>query len=180
MVLSPVPALRRGRRRRWPRRHRRPNGGGAGQPPAGNGSNGRDTLPHPSDRAEGAPPAPVRPCIIDWSDRVERAEAELQRAVVIITSINASPAISLEDAAEVIEVEGILFAKWWTPVARLLIICLHETKLSVISECDVLSILGRDFRHFVDLPAQGTRGGILVACYNSRCLERLTEPHAIT
>lgn len=43
------------------------------------------------------------------------------------------------------------------------LICLQETKLSVISERDVLSILGRDFRHFVDLPAQGTLGGILVA-----------------
>jgi hypothetical protein len=43
----------------------------------------------------------VRPCVIDWFDRVERAEAELRR-VVIITLINASVAISLEDAAEVI------------------------------------------------------------------------------
>lgn len=42
------------------------------------------------------------------------------------------------------------------------IVCLQETKLSSISLRDVLSILGQNFSSFVTLPAQGTRGGILV------------------
>lgn len=47
--------------------------------------------------------------------------------------------------------------------SRPAIVCFQETKLAYISEWDVMSILGRDFRHFVFLPAQGTQGGILVA-----------------
>lgn len=42
------------------------------------------------------------------------------------------------------------------------VVCLQETKLAHISLWDVMSILGRDFKKFVFLPAQGTRGGILV------------------
>lgn len=43
------------------------------------------------------------------------------------------------------------------------IVCLQETKLAHISNYDVRSILGQDFLSFVYLPAQGSRGGILVA-----------------
>ena len=47
--------------------------------------------------------------------------------------------------------------------ARPTVVCIQETKLSHISERDVISFLGRDFTKFVFLPAQQTRGGILVA-----------------
>lgn len=43
------------------------------------------------------------------------------------------------------------------------VVCLQETKLSYISERDVISFLGRDFTKFVFLSAQQTRGGILIA-----------------
>lgn len=43
------------------------------------------------------------------------------------------------------------------------LVCLQGTKLAHISHRDVLSILGQDFGSFVHLPAQETRGGILVA-----------------
>jgi len=43
------------------------------------------------------------------------------------------------------------------------VICLQETKLSHISARDVSSFLGQEFINFVYLPAQQTRGGILVA-----------------
>ena len=42
-------------------------------------------------------------------------------------------------------------------------VCLQETKLSHISAQDVSSFLGQEFVNFVFLPAQQTRGGILVA-----------------
>jgi len=43
------------------------------------------------------------------------------------------------------------------------VVCIQETKLAHISERDVISFLGRDFTNFVYLPAQQTRGGILIA-----------------
>ena len=43
------------------------------------------------------------------------------------------------------------------------VVCLQETKLSYISERDVISFLGRDFTKFVFLSAQQTQGGILIA-----------------
>jgi exonuclease III len=43
------------------------------------------------------------------------------------------------------------------------VICLQETKLAHITERDVVFFLGRDFTQFVFLPAQQTRGGILIA-----------------
>ena len=43
------------------------------------------------------------------------------------------------------------------------IVCLQETKLAHISVHDVLSILGQGFQSFAYLPAQQTRGGILIA-----------------
>lgn len=46
--------------------------------------------------------------------------------------------------------------------ARPSIVCLQETKLALISEWDILGILGQEYRQHVYLPAQGTRGGILV------------------
>lgn len=44
------------------------------------------------------------------------------------------------------------------------VICLQETKLAHFTERDVVSFLGHDFTQFVFLPAQQTRGGILIAC----------------
>lgn len=46
------------------------------------------------------------------------------------------------------------------------IVCLQEAKLAYISEWDLMSILGRNYGSFVFLPAQRTRGGILVAWKN--------------
>lgn len=43
------------------------------------------------------------------------------------------------------------------------IVCLQETKLALITDRDVLAILGQEYLSFVYLPAQETRGGILVA-----------------
>ena len=43
------------------------------------------------------------------------------------------------------------------------VVCLQETKLAHVSERDVASFLGSDFFEFVFLPAQQTRGGILIA-----------------
>ena len=43
------------------------------------------------------------------------------------------------------------------------VVCLQETKLAHVSERDVASFLGSDFFEFVLLPAQQTRGGILIA-----------------
>lgn len=43
------------------------------------------------------------------------------------------------------------------------IVCLQETKLCTISDFDMLSILGSGFSNFVYSPAQGTRGGVLIA-----------------
>ena len=47
--------------------------------------------------------------------------------------------------------------------ARPALVCLQETKLSHITVRDVSSFLGPDFSQFVYLPAQQTRGGILIA-----------------
>ncbi|KAL6615246.1 hypothetical protein ACP70R_037516 [Stipagrostis hirtigluma subsp. patula] len=44
-----------------------------------------------------------------------------------------------------------------------ILVCIQETKLAVISDWDVCSLLGRDFQDYVYLAAQGTRGGVLVA-----------------
>lgn len=43
------------------------------------------------------------------------------------------------------------------------IVCLQETKLNVISQFLVFSLLGRDFSEFAYLPTSETRGGILIA-----------------
>lgn len=43
------------------------------------------------------------------------------------------------------------------------IVCLQETKLDVISQTVILSMLGRAFGDFAYLPASETRGGILIA-----------------
>lgn len=44
-----------------------------------------------------------------------------------------------------------------------MVVCLQETKLTYISDFDVSSIMGQGFSSYVYLPAQETRGGILVA-----------------
>jgi exonuclease III len=44
------------------------------------------------------------------------------------------------------------------------VVCLQETKLCSISAFDILSIFGARYSDFVYSPAQGTRGGVLVAC----------------
>lgn len=43
------------------------------------------------------------------------------------------------------------------------IVCLEETKLDVINQYLVFSLLGREFLEFAYLPASHTRGGILIA-----------------
>jgi len=56
------------------------------------------------------------------------------------------------------------------------VVCIQETKLSYISERDVISFLGQDFSQFVYLPAQQTRGGILIAWRDgSFSVERLSR-----
>jgi hypothetical protein len=45
---------------------------------------------------------------------------------------------------------------------RLSVVCLQETKLDVISDYDVMQILGAGFQ-YVYLPGVHTRGGVLVA-----------------
>jgi exonuclease III len=50
------------------------------------------------------------------------------------------------------------------------IICLQETKLSTISIHDISNILGNDYEDsFCFLPANGTRGGVLIASRASVC-----------
>jgi exonuclease III len=59
------------------------------------------------------------------------------------------------------------------------LICLQETKLSAINQHTIRSILGRDFENsFVYLPAEGTRGGILLASKDSDLL--LQQPALTT
>ena len=43
------------------------------------------------------------------------------------------------------------------------IVCLQETKMSSVSSSVILSMLGSDFTHWIELPAPGVSGGILVA-----------------
>lgn len=50
--------------------------------------------------------------------------------------------------------------------SRVNVVCIQETKMAVVSCSTILSILGSDFTHFVELPSVGTSGGILVAWGN--------------
>jgi len=50
-----------------------------------------------------------------------------------------------------------------TTYCRADVICLQETKISGISRGTILSMLGSDFSFWVELPATGESGGILVA-----------------
>lgn len=43
------------------------------------------------------------------------------------------------------------------------IVCLRETKLSVVTLAIVMETLGADFDAYFCLPATGTRGGVIVA-----------------
>jgi exonuclease III len=54
------------------------------------------------------------------------------------------------------------------------IICFQETKLELIYSTIVLETLGSDFDDYVYLPADGTRGGILLA-WRSKVVT-ITEP----
>jgi exonuclease III len=49
------------------------------------------------------------------------------------------------------------------------IVCLQETKKEAISQRMVMSTLRADFDCFLVLPADGTRGGILLAWKGSVC-----------
>jgi exonuclease III len=49
------------------------------------------------------------------------------------------------------------------------LVCLQETKKAVISRRMVMSMLGSEFDEFIFLPAQGTRGGILLAWKSTSC-----------
>jgi exonuclease III len=55
------------------------------------------------------------------------------------------------------------------------VVCLQETKKENISRRTVMSTLGADFDEFVFLPADGSRGGILVAwkgiCVQGYCIK---------
>ena len=43
------------------------------------------------------------------------------------------------------------------------IVCLQETKMALVCSSVVLDTLGSEFDDYTYLPAQGTRGGILLA-----------------
>ena len=47
--------------------------------------------------------------------------------------------------------------------SRVDIVCLQETKMSVMSVGVILSSMGSDFTNWIDLPAAGASGGIVVA-----------------
>ena len=62
------------------------------------------------------------------------------------------------------------------------ILCLQETKLDVISQYTVFSLLGVGFSEFAYLPASSTRRGILVAgqCYDVAFTEVLIGCFSVT
>lgn len=43
------------------------------------------------------------------------------------------------------------------------VVCLQETKMAGVSHGIILSMLGTDFTNWVELPAVGASGGILIA-----------------
>lgn len=47
------------------------------------------------------------------------------------------------------------------------VVCIQETKMTKISRGAILSTLGSDFTHFVELPSVGASGGILVAWHSA-------------
>jgi exonuclease III len=58
------------------------------------------------------------------------------------------------------------------------VVCFQETKLQVVSRSVVDRCLGRDFDDFFFLPANGTRGGILLAWKSSEVT--ISNPHLST
>lgn len=46
--------------------------------------------------------------------------------------------------------------------ARVDVVCLQETKMAAVSRRVFLSMLGIDFSDFLELPANGASGGILI------------------
>lgn len=90
------------RRRHRPRHRKRKNRGNFNPPPddkAGQGHGG-DASPGVN-LDDGVPPAPMQPCIIDWSDRLDRAEQDLRRAVVI-TAVGDCSWVATEDVADML------------------------------------------------------------------------------
>lgn len=64
------------------------------------GNGGTASLgPHIPD--DGAPSARAPPCVINWSERIDHAEAELRRAM-IITVIGDHKPVSIEEVMEAI------------------------------------------------------------------------------
>lgn len=60
------------------------------------------------------------------------------------------------------------------------IVCLQETKMNQISDVDVLHTLGSRFKNeFAFLPADGTRGGILLACNDNYFSLSNVPPEAV-
>jgi exonuclease III len=55
------------------------------------------------------------------------------------------------------------------------IVCIQETKVANMNQPLFLSVFGSAFDKFVDLPAQGTRGGVLIAWKSSICQEIATR-----
>jgi hypothetical protein len=59
--------------------------------------------------------------------------------------------------------------------ANAAVVCIQETKMAVISDRVVRECLGPSFDEFFFLPANGTRGGILLAWQSA--LVSITHPH---
>ncbi|KAJ1257222.1 hypothetical protein BS78_K172300, partial [Paspalum vaginatum] len=49
------------------------------------------------------------------------------------------------------------------------IVCIHATKLAAVSSQLLLTVFGAAFDKFVTLPADGSRGGILIAWKGACC-----------
>ena len=43
--------------------------------------------------------------------------------------------------------------------SRVDVVCIQETKMATVSRSTILSTLGSDFAHFVELPSVGASGG---------------------
>jgi hypothetical protein len=86
------------RRRRRPRRRQRPNQGLDGSPPAAGRLLEVVSTATPDAALEATRPLP---CIIDWSDRIARAEEDLAHAV-IVTVIRSNPLARADEVAAVI------------------------------------------------------------------------------
>jgi exonuclease III len=67
-------------------------------------------------------------------------------------------------------------------VSRSDVVCFQETKMSVVSQRVLLSMLSSDFLSFIDLPANASSGGILVAWRQSLGItgEQCIDNHSVS